>query len=149
MNFLNHCEQRDVPAWCHITVSGTAVSPSSNNLWIPRDASRSLDIFWDGTWCRADYFTWDYGVVYRYEGDSLPTSGKQWRKDRYTPAIELEIKIINLAGREIEFDELERIVRRPRMEIAAIMKHHRYNGWACTIHHGLKTRLIWGAETCA
>lgn len=130
-----------MPAWCFITACGRLETPAFNFIWLPSDAARSLDIFWDGLWCRADYFTWYYGEVYRYEGWGLPR-GEQWQKRRYLPSLELEIQVVNLAARNIEFDELLRRVKRPKMEIAAILDEHGYNGRACTIHYGLKTRLL-------
>lgn len=138
---LNSFDRREVPRWCCITASGMLETPSHNRIWIPRDASRCLDIFWDGLRCRADYFVWNYGVVFRYRGCSLPLGG-QWSEERYVPSADLEVLVVNLAGRRMLFEDLERRVQRPRMEIAAIMAQHGYNGWACAIHQGLKTELL-------
>jgi hypothetical protein len=141
MHTLRRHEHREIPPWCHISASGKVCTPSDNDIWIPRDAFRSLDIYWDGLWCRANYFTWDYGCVFRYEGPGLPTDGRQWTEGRYTPPIALEVQIVNLAGQGMLFEELEKIVRRPRLEVAAIMHQHGYNGYACSIHYGLKAEL--------
>lgn len=142
VNGLNKWDKNDVPAWCYITERGWVDTPSDNRIMIPRDAFRSLDIFWDGFWCRADYFVWNYGTIYRYCGQKLPDCRSIWRKEHYLPRIELEVQIINLAGTGMEFSSLEKQVRRPRMEIAAIMDEHGYNGWACSLHRGVRTRLL-------
>ena len=141
MSGLSYHDKKEIPPWCCIFENGRLESPSANWLWIPRDAYRSLDVFWDGIRFRGYYYVWDYGIRYHYAGPALP-SFADWTKEHYLPDIDLEIKIIKLAATQMEFEELEKKVKRPRMEIAAIMSEHGYNGSACAIHRNIKTELM-------
>src|SRR4051812_37517748 len=131
---MTRWDRRDIPSWCTISQRGKLVTPKHAELWIPRDCFRSLDLHWDGLTCRADYFTWHYREVYRYEGASLPMNSGLWRKERYRLSEELETKIISLAGSHATFAEIEPMIRRPRAEICAILQWHGYRGWAAYVH---------------
>lgn len=119
---------------------GWLETPKHNRILVPRDARNALEIWWDGYWCRAFYYTWHYGERYRYDGPGLPVEG--WNRERYVPPLEREIAIVNLAGASIPFEDIVDRVQRPRMEVAAILDRHGWNGWGCAIHRNSTPRFI-------
>lgn len=126
--------RREIPSWCLITEPGRLMTPKHHWLWVHDGCDRCLDLYWDGITCRADFYTWYYGEVYRYQGPTLPTDELQWTKERYKPSLELEIKIINLAGAGVPFREILKRVKRPRAEVCAILNEHDYPGWGYFIN---------------
>lgn len=136
---MNGWQRKEIPPWCLITEAGRLLTPKGAWAQVPGDCARCLDLRWDGIHCRADYFTWHYGEVYRYSGKALPVDERQWKQDHYVPSTEMEVLIIRLATANTKFAQIEQRVKRPRAEICAILQFHGYAGWACFIHGDVTT----------